>query len=1073
MKNLKKILALVMAFAVAFTVMAGATFTDQSDIQATEAVNMLTALDVINGNPDGSFNPDGTVTRAEMAKMIYVVMSGGNTDASAYENMPTTFQDINGHWAAGYIKFAQSNGIIAGKSAIQFDPDGLVTGTEAAKMLLVVMGYDATKAGLVGTGWDSKTIGYATRESLLDDVNANMTAGLPRQYAAQIIYNTLDAYRVKWSTDSNSFDYFIGTNNAKETVGRKYMSLCTDVGNLTDLSNDSLTIKIDDAYSSDNYHSSDTVGFTKVKEDYSSLLGQKVKVMFKDGKTNNVIGIYAVSDNAVYSTLMNKTELDGDKIKFDGTSYSVESNKKIATTFIGIDGTTTEDKALSYFDDTDANKVSLNEVTFIDSDGNGKIDSAIVIEKTAGEITSVSSSKVTFKGKSYNFSDETIDDSLAQDDWAVMSKNLYNDNKNIVKADVLTTTVASYKYKDSAYSQYKLDDTWYNVATDVKDDAGVSTGDSVKAYVANGIIVKMKSDDGKGGFPTNVAIVVGTGGSGTVSGDQARIRMFDGTSKVVTLSDNSTLSVSVLEQGKAYKISGSDTSMKFENVVATQKYNSYEYIGTSAAPLPDSDSIGGTKVDDTAAVILYTEAGTSKQITGKQFKALANTDMSDTSNGAMAYFTKDVNGLTRVMMASVLVGTTNVTGKSSDNYAYITTDATENSDGNTTYTIWTTDNEYVDVTEETTYSSGDRMKGMLIGYSTIDSDGTINDVDVAGDITDGTAIVDGHSFADGTLYYGGNASESLKTVAVDDVQFNVTADTKVLFVDSDADSDQIGQDYTYNSTSMRKAQKYADGTYTRNVLIIPDESGTDDLDIKALVLDTTGAFKGYKVDEADETADNTGDYNTTAAAVNVSDTSIVTAAASSLNASGDLTVQVTVPAYVAEATTTASIKVDGVTVGIKKADGMSDYDNKLTAGTNTLKVVDEDISSSAKVVVTLDDLAVTKATVDAIVNNAPTDKFTSVAYKTGENLANGMLAVAGEAANITVTPKSGVGTSKTITVKVKLTNATVGGETELTLTGTTDGATDTNPVNIALGTVKATGTGAVGVEILSTSTIAA
>ncbi len=60
-------------------------FTDEADIQATDAVNMLTALGVIEGDPDGSFRPDATVTRAEMAKMIFVVRNN-SIDDSAYAN---------------------------------------------------------------------------------------------------------------------------------------------------------------------------------------------------------------------------------------------------------------------------------------------------------------------------------------------------------------------------------------------------------------------------------------------------------------------------------------------------------------------------------------------------------------------------------------------------------------------------------------------------------------------------------------------------------------------------------------------------------------------------------------------------------------------------------------------------------------------------------------------------------------------------------------------------------------------------------------------------------------------------
>ena len=83
---------------------AGAAFTDQADIKVdADVVDTLVSLGVIEGFEDGSFQPNGTVTRAQMAKMIYVLRTG-NSDASAYNNDKTTFTDINGHWAAGYIQ---------------------------------------------------------------------------------------------------------------------------------------------------------------------------------------------------------------------------------------------------------------------------------------------------------------------------------------------------------------------------------------------------------------------------------------------------------------------------------------------------------------------------------------------------------------------------------------------------------------------------------------------------------------------------------------------------------------------------------------------------------------------------------------------------------------------------------------------------------------------------------------------------------------------------------------------------------------------------------------------------------
>ena len=975
----------MLAFACAFTMFAGAAFTDEADIQAKDAVNMLTALGVIEGYEDNSFQPDGVVTRAEMAKMIFVVRNNTIDDA-AYENVTSNLTDITNHWAKGYIKFCESQGIIAGKGNGIFDPDAPVTGVEAAKMLLVLTGYSADKAGLTGANWETNTLRYAGSAGILDGVVSSLSSGLPRQYAAQMIYNTLDAWRVQWSTDSESFDYFLN-GGVKETVGRAYMKLCADYGTLTEITNDSLTIKVDGSYDSENYHKSNedpVVGFTKVATDYSSLLGQKVKVMFKDGKTNDVLGVYSISDNTVYNTLMNKVELDGSKVKFDGTSYSVDG-RTIDTTYVGVDGVDADKSVaqpLSFFDstaDSNAGKTSLDEVTFVDSDGNGKIDTAIVIEKQAGEVTHVGSDKITIDGKSYNFSDENIADDLAKDDWAVISADLYNDCKNIVKADTLVTTADSYKDKTD-YHQYELDGTWYNISDKNYNDAGIATGDTVTAYVVNGVIVKMKADDGTGGFPTNIAVVVGVGGgTNSLDGDQARIRFFDGTIKTVTISDRSITP----DPGKAYKVSGSDTAMRFENVVIyngtteTTKYNGFEYNGVGDAQ-PSNDQIanindnGTTKVDDNAAIILYTADGRSKQITGKQFNALNTNDLdggSDSSDGteksysltdnATAVFTKETNGLNRVRMAAVLVGSISISGTSNDVYGYIVDDARE-SNGDVVYSLWTSDNQYIEnVVEENSYNAGDRAKGTVIGFSSIDSDNVIHDVDVIGNVFDKSLTELNSTPAANKTYVGGNQSEATDFISVAGQKIDVTGDTKVLFVDSEESDENAGIEFTYGTDEMIAAQyDEANDKYVRNVFFTVS-TDTDELEL--LVLDTTGAFDGFE--PADTTDDEDENNDSTSEGVTVTDDNVKDSSFVYKDDSMPKTLSATVEGmkgYVAKVAITdasgeaaafsTSVKVDGgdaqittddkalvvVTITNDKQAAVGKYTMTLTIGTKTV-----------------------------------------------------------------------------------------------------------------------------------------
>ena len=243
--------------------------------------------------------------------------------------------------------------------------------------------------------------------------------------------------------------------------------------------------------------------------------------------------------------------------------------------------------------------------------------------------------------------------------------------------------------------------------------------------------------------------------------------------------------------------------MKLESTLEPdKKYNSYTYAGTGVAK-PDDDNDAVTinskdvKVDDSAAVILYDGNGRSKMLTGKQYNALKKSQFGSTSGdgNVTAAFTKEKNGLTRVMMLAVKTNSMTISGQSYDNYAYVVTDNGKNKDGNAVFTIWTTDNKYVEnvVWENATDSV---TKGSLIGYSSIDSNNVIKDAVVIKNIdqigksgsgtTAVTSVAKGSDFDTDSVYYGANRSDDSKFITVDQRKFKITADTAVLFVDSAA-----------------------------------------------------------------------------------------------------------------------------------------------------------------------------------------------------------------------------------------------------------------------------------------------
>lgn len=143
-------------------------------------------LNIIKGYEDGSFKPNKIVTRAEMAKMIYVLRNG-HDDASLYTNkFDSAFTDINDSWAKVYIEYCEANHFVRGRTTTKYCPNEPVTTVEAAKMLLLELRY--SPQFLAGREWKDTVMEKAENIGLLNGVAVGQDDPLPRQYAAQMVY---------------------------------------------------------------------------------------------------------------------------------------------------------------------------------------------------------------------------------------------------------------------------------------------------------------------------------------------------------------------------------------------------------------------------------------------------------------------------------------------------------------------------------------------------------------------------------------------------------------------------------------------------------------------------------------------------------------------------------------------------------------------------------------------------------------------------------------------------------------------------------------------------------------------
>ena len=168
-------------------------YADASHIDKACAGSVLRMynLDLMTG--DGkNFNPHATVTRAELAKMIYIALNGGVDDgASSYvdENL---FSDVTADdWYAGYCNYCavQKIDLIQSNTYGPLDP---VSVLEAARMLLCAMGYSAEACGFVGDNWTNNVLAAAEAADLLDGFDYPTYTYVPRQWLAVMFCNAID-----------------------------------------------------------------------------------------------------------------------------------------------------------------------------------------------------------------------------------------------------------------------------------------------------------------------------------------------------------------------------------------------------------------------------------------------------------------------------------------------------------------------------------------------------------------------------------------------------------------------------------------------------------------------------------------------------------------------------------------------------------------------------------------------------------------------------------------------------------------------------------------------------------------
>lgn len=496
MSTLKKILSLSLALAMLMSVSVFAGFADAAEIDkdAAAAVELLAAVKILNGIPqeDGTvdFAPKATIKRAEAAKMIYVLRNGGVDDGAATWKAAVSFADCEGHWAAGYIAYCETYGIINGRTETVFDPEAPVTGIELAKMLLTVAGYKGEVEGYTGNGWEKNVVADANEAGLFDGAKFALTEAAPRQWAAVMFENAFDVNIPVYIGDYR-VDGIVGT---QLTVAEKFLDFNADRVT-TVLATETASVngtfaakgKVILADGTETFAVADALVGQEVKV---TTINSKIVTIAATGKT--IAGELKVTKNTSGdnkdkytvvvggTTLNNKAEATavicgeltakavadqqakkGNYVAY--TAYDVTGDKTVdyittATTTYGVVGTistATETKG-----DFNIGEYAVDVSNTAKFTVNGTMKAGIVAKYTVdtltgkvvvapadvavGVFTGISGTKYTVGGTQYEYATDALESAYLAA-YTNMKKTvvLYTDGKYVVKAEEFTTeTVA-------------------------------------------------------------------------------------------------------------------------------------------------------------------------------------------------------------------------------------------------------------------------------------------------------------------------------------------------------------------------------------------------------------------------------------------------------------------------------------------------------------------------------------------------------------------------------------------------------------------------------------------------------
>ena len=670
-------LAPTMAFAATTSAaQADAAYSDTEGKACEGAVNVLSALGVVDGFTDGTYKPEQTVTRAQMAKLIVAAL--GVSEYATAKN--SSYTDMgSAQWAIPVVEYATNLGIINGVGNSKFAPNKPVTYEQVATMLCRALGYTTASKEMNGT-YPAVFVQKARALGILDDIQGySIGTGANRGDCAIMLYNALELAQVYADADGVTQPKN-GTDNGK-FQGKSGTGYLTMMGTLN--KGGYSTYDIVDEKDADG-------SLTPIK----TYIGAAAKLVYnKEGKVLSVSDIKTTFLTGDYDK-DGKFDADGTKYTIANKPYSVFTNagQKNASDAV----TTKADTKVTAF----VNNAEAGSKVFTDKDDSNTFTIACKVSgKTITDIFSIASwsendakqisasqlKKITSDKSllSYDFpldDDTNVDESafilsgvsklsdIKEDNIvAVYADNADTKKGTITKVEVGTKVVTGKCTKvktnsDASKVEYTVDGNVYKFSKLKGSDIQSTTkntefgvGDDVTLYLDyDGKIYTQEATE------TNYSY-------GVVLTKAAKDGTFDGGYKIKLFTSNGESTVYSFKEDA----DGAKATMNVGTLVQ-YKLNSKNEITEINAPAAGNTTtktkykngvIGGKTVASNIAVFEYKGADNDTAKAKKDnYSVLAAKDLTDDSTTAAVYFENSKSDMTAILVTSDATASNDIYG---------------------------------------------------------------------------------------------------------------------------------------------------------------------------------------------------------------------------------------------------------------------------------------------------------------------------------------------------------------------------------------------------------------------------